>query len=108
REGGARSGEWTRGPQSSIDSHFLLFYDNRYSRNKVWPLRRPGKTNRMEDQMGRMGWIAAGLLASAGTTGLPAPAAAATAQATAPASPDIDALLEPVSSAEMAPGAPAL
>lgn len=59
--------------------------------------------------MGRMNWVAAGLLASAGMTAtLPGPAAAATAaqaqaQAQAPASPDVDALLEGVARGELAP-----
>ena len=55
--------------------------------------------------MGRLNWIAAGLLASAGMTILPVPAAAATmsVQAAAPARPDVDALLEGVSRGEMAP-----
>src|SRR6476661_5062192 len=55
----------------------------------------------MERQMGRMNWIAAGLLASAGmAAGLALPAAAAAA---AQASPDVDALLEGVARGEVAP-----
>ena len=54
--------------------------------------------------MGRLGWVAAGLLASAGMTAvLPVPAAAATTAQAAPASPDVDALLEGVSRGELAP-----
>jgi len=53
--------------------------------------------------MGRMGWIAAGLLASAGMTTMLPVSAATAAQATAPASPDVDALLEGVSRGELAP-----
>lgn len=55
--------------------------------------------------MGRLGWIAAGLLAGAGMTAmLPVPAAAAIApQATAPAALDVDALFEGFARGDMAP-----
>jgi predicted aspartyl protease len=58
----------------------------------------------MEDRMGRISWIAAGLLASVGMTqAVPAQAAAAASAAPAPAHTDIDALFEAASRGDLAP-----